>query len=131
MSTVKLSVTIVLPGSTMMTSQECDENPQENYENNFILLSVKKYDYKTKKSFFRKEPLEFKTRKCVDAQQVIKMSDEAYENMTSVSCPEWFIPKGGINAWKKMSKEQRLEAHLDRVCKAMGGKSYTYAVFSD
>ena len=131
MSTVKLSVTIVLPGSVMMTSQECEENPQENYDRNFMLLQVKKYDYKTKKSYFKKEPLEFKTRKCKDATQVIKMYEEAYEYMTSVACPEWYLPMGGINKWKKLSKEQRLEEHLNRLCKAMGGKSYTYAVYPD
>ena len=130
MADAKMSVTIELQGSTMMTPQECGENP-DNYDRNFMLLSVKSYDKKTKKFFFRKEPLEFKTRKCIPASQVIKMSTEAYEYMTSISCPEWFIPKGGISKWKAMSPEQRLEAHLDRTCKALGGKSYTYVVFGD
>ena len=131
MSTIKLSVTIVLPGSTMMTSQECEENPKECYDDNFMLLSIKKYNNKEKKSFFKNVPLRFKTRKCIKAQQVIKMTDEAYEYMTSIACPEWFITFGGVAKWRKLSKKDRLEFHLDRLCKSMGGESFSYAVFGD
>ena len=127
---VKLSVTIELQGNTMMTPQECGENP-ENYDRNWMLLSVRTFDKKTKKFFYRKEPLEFKTRKCIPAQQVLKMSSESYEYMTSTACPDWFIPQGGIHKWKQLSPEQRLELHLDRTCKALRGKSYSYVVFND
>jgi hypothetical protein len=129
MNAIKLSVTIVLPGSTMMTSQECDENPQENYKKNCILLSVKRYDNKTKKSYYVTERLDFKTRKCIPAQQVIRMTDEAYDYMTSSACPEWYA--FAINKWRKMSKIERLEEHLDRLCKSLGGLSYTYVIFKD
>ena len=132
MSDIKLSVTITLPGSVMMSSQECEKNPKENYDRNFITLSVKRIDPKTKKEFFRNEPLEYKTRKCKTAQQVIKMCDEAYEYMTSPVCPEWFNSSyGGPSRWKKLMKEDRLEYHLDRLCKSFGGTSYTYAVYTD
>ena len=132
MSDVKLSVTITLPGSVMMTSQECEENPKENYENNVISLAVKKRDPKTKKEFFKKESLEYKTRKCKTAQQVLKMCDEAYEYMTSQICPEWFGPsQGGPSKWKRLSKKERLHYHLDRICKFFDGLSYTYAVYTD
>lgn len=131
MADAKLSVTIMLPGSNMMTSQECEENPTENYKRNLLILSVKHYDSKAKTSFYKKEPLVFLTRKSVPAQQVLKMSNEAYEYMISGSCPEWFIPQGGISKWKHMNAEQRLEAHLTRTCKALGGLSYTYTVFND
>ena len=130
MADAKLSLTVVLPGSTMMSPQECGENPS-NYDRQFMVLSVKTYDKKTKKAFFRKEPLEFRTRKCKNATQVIKMSQEAYEYMTSVACPEWFLNQGGISKWKRLSAEERLEFHLERTCKAMGGLSYSYVIFGD
>lgn len=95
------------------------------------MLQTKHYDKKTKKFFFKKEPLKFKTRKCATAQQVIKMTDDAYNYMISQACPEWFIPFGGISKWKKLSKKERLEAHLERVCQSLKGISYTYAVFGD
>ena len=127
---VKLSVTIVLPGSTMLTPQECGENP-DNYDRNWMLLSVKTFDKKTKKYFYRKEPLEFKTRKCINAQQVLKMSTEAYEYMISSSCPEWYINKGGIHRWKQLSPDERLNLHLERTCKALKGLAYSYVIFND
>lgn len=130
MADAKLSLTIELQGSTMMSPQECGENP-DNYDRNWMLLSVKSYDKKTKKFFYRKEPLEFKTRKCKPATQVIKMSQEAYDYMTSIVCPEWFINQGGIHKWRRLSPEQRLEMHLERTCKALGGKAYSYVIFGD
>lgn len=128
MSTIKLSVTIVLPGSTMMTPQECGENP-ENYKKHKILLNVKRYDKKTRKNFFRTEAVVFRTRKCIPANQSINMTEEAYEYMTSTVCPDWY-PEG-INKWKKLPKTERLELHLERTCKALGGVSYSYIVFGD
>lgn len=129
MSTVKLSVTIVLPGSTMMSSQECDENPKENYNKHRVLLSVKHFDKKTRKTFYKKEAIEFQTRKCIPAQQVLKMSEEAYKAMVSEMCPVWFMPN--VSKWKRLSKEARLHEHLDRLCESMQGLYYTYAVFDD
>lgn len=128
MSTIKLSVTVELQGSTMMTPQVCGENP-ENYDVNRVFLSVKHYDKKTRKSFYRTEPLFFETRKCIPAHQSINMSEEAYEYMISQACPEWYPL--GISKWKKLSPEERLELHLERTCKALNGKSYTYVIFGD
>lgn len=128
MSTIKLSVTIELPGSTMMTPQECGKNPN-NYDKHLIILSVKQWDKRTKKAFYKREPLVFKTRKCFPAQQSINMSEDAYNYMVSASCPEWY--PFGISKWKKLSPTERLEIHLDRTCKALNGKSYTYVVFGE
>lgn len=128
MTTIKLSVTIELQGNTMMSPQECGKNP-ENYNWNKLLLSVKHYDKKTKKSFYKTEPLHFQTRKCIPAHQSINMSQEAYDYMTSQSCPDWYPL--GINKWKKLSPTERLELHLERTCKALRGTSYTYVVFGD
>lgn len=132
MSNIKLSVNITLPGSVMMTSQECEENPKVNYDRNFMTLSVKETLPKSKKVSYRSIPIEYKTRKCKTAQQVIKMCDEAYEYMTSNSCPEWFNSTyGGPMRWKRLSKIERLEYHLDRVCKSVGGSSFTYNIYPD
>ena len=115
----------------MMTSQECDKNPRNNYKKVCIMVSTKHVDKNTKKIFTKNEPLEFYTRKCITAQQVLRMCDEAYEYMTSAICPEWFFPIGGPNQWKNLSKTQRLEYHLDRVCASLGGINYTYDIYKD
>lgn len=50
-----------------------------------------------------------------------------YEYMTSNECPFWAKPK----VWAIMSETQRLEAHLQRTCEHVGGKSFTYEVLGD
>lgn len=131
MSNLKLNVTIVLPGSTMMTSQECDKNPEKNYTTHTMMVQVKKLDKKTKKPYYVKEPINYQTRKCVEAKQVINMYDEAYNYMTSSVAPSWYNPGYGNRTWKGLSKRQRLEEHLYMICKSLGGTSFSYVVFDD
>lgn len=59
--------------------------------------------------------------------QVLNMTKEAYDYMTSTSCPPWSSPF----MWKKQSKKQRLEAHLADIMKLFNGISFTYTVFDD
>lgn len=62
----------------------------------------------------------------VSCQQTIKLTQDAYDYMTSPEQPYWF--KG---PWKLMTKKQRLEAHLQRICDDRGGTSYTYSILED
>jgi hypothetical protein len=63
-----------------------------------------------------------------DAKKRIKLTKDAYDYMTSVSCPDWFKnPK----VWKKMKPEERLELHLARICRAENGKSFSYEIVPD
>ena len=62
----------------------------------------------------------------VSCQQTIKLTQDAYDYMTSSAQPYWF--KG---PWKLMTKKQRLEAHLQRICDDRGGTSYTYSILED
>jgi hypothetical protein len=129
MDNVKLSVTIELQGNTMMSSQVCDENPKENYNYETIQIPVKKYDKKKRKTYFTRAVYNIATRKCISAKQVMHLSEESYEYFISQEVPEWFTQ--GINQWKKLSNKERLELNLDRLCKGLGGFSYTYVVFND
>nr|DAL05006.1 MAG TPA: hypothetical protein [Crassvirales sp.] len=62
----------------------------------------------------------------VSCQQTIKLTQDAYDYMTSPEQPYWF--KG---PWKLMTKKQRLEAHLQRICDDRGGTSYIYSILED
>lgn len=62
----------------------------------------------------------------VSCQQTIKLTQDAYNYMTSSEQPYWF--KG---SWKLMTKKQRLEAHLQRICDDRRGTSYTYSILED
>lgn len=62
----------------------------------------------------------------VPCSQSINLTYDAYNYMTSEERPEWF--KG---PWKQMKKEQRLNAHLHRICEDMNGTDFTYHILED
>lgn len=123
MSEIKISVSITLPGGVMLTQAEAKQLEKEKTGTGFDITKLKVEDKKG-----NKDVLSIKTRKYKSCSQSINMSKEAYDYMTSKdSC----LPNIKSYVWAKMNKTQRLEAHLDLVCKALKGTSYTYKVFDD
>lgn len=123
MSEIKISVSITLPGSVILTQAEAKQLEKEKTGTGFDITKLKVEDKKG-----NKDVLSIKTRKYKSCSQSINMSKEAYDYMTSKdSC----LPNIKSYVWAKMNKTQRLEAHLDLVCKALKGTSYTYKVFDD
>lgn len=123
MNEIKISVSITLPGSVLFTQAEAEQLEKEKtgtgYDMTRLVVSDKKGN---------KDVLNIRTRRCKPASQSINMSKEAYDYMTSGDgCP----PNIKSFVWFKMNKRQRLEAHLDLVCKALNGTSYTYKVFDE
>ena len=123
MSEIKVSVSITLQGGVMLTQAEAEQLEKNKVGTGYGLTRIK---VKNKKG--NADVLNVRTRKYRTATQTISMYKEAYEYMTSKdSCPssiKQFV-------WVKMKPVQRLEAHLDLVCKSLGGISYTYKVFDD
>lgn len=70
-----------------------------------------------------------------EAKQKVTMCAEAYEYMTSLEVPSWFIPykpnKERIKTWKALDETARLELHLARTCRHFGGKSFTYQIIDE
>lgn len=64
----------------------------------------------------------------VPVTQEIKMTQDAYDYMTSSERPYWLPRKYN---WVSLTKRQRLEMHLQRTCESLGGKSFTYHVLDD
>lgn len=123
MSEIKISVSITLPGGVMLTQAEAKQLEKEKTGTGFDITKLKVEDKKG-----NKDVLSIKTRKYKSCSQSINMSKEAYDYMVSKdSCLSNIKPY----VWNKMNKTQRLEAHLDLVCKALKGTSYTYKVFDD
>ena len=128
MDDVKLNLNIVLPGRTLLSKQECLENPKQSYTKEVIRIeSTKKHPKKKHQVIKEVEYLDIHVRKCRTASQSINMTKQAYDYMTSKECPYFAKPKD----WSRMSKVKRLEAHLEETCKALGGISYTYQVFEN
>lgn len=123
MSEIKVSVSITLQGGVMLTQAEAEQLEKNKVGTGYGLTRIKVKDKKG-----NADVLNVRTRKSRTATQTISMYKEAYEYMTSKdSCP--FSIKQFV--WVKMKPVQRLEVHLDLVCKSLGGISYTYKVFDD
>ena len=140
MSEIKLSLSIELRGSTMLSKEECLKTTQKtittkNGRKRTVTKVVEDWDKMEKHSMrvtdnngTNPEIITFHTRKCKSATQSLNMSKEAYEYMIDKdSRPSWSKP----GKWAAMSEKERLEAHLQRTVEHLGGVSYTYQVFED
>lgn len=116
---IKISVSVVIPGRTML-SQQVAANKPENYDE--FSMEVCNPNNKDR------ERILVKTRKCIPATQSLNISLEGYEAMTDENnCPYW----SKVGAWKGINSKMRLTAHLNRICADLGGISYTYQVFEE
>lgn len=121
----KISLTIELEGSTLVRKSEPE----------IIKYSVTKRDLEPNKKWKGKDGLKivrnarFKHYSLIakPTSHHINICTEAYKYMTSNECPYWAKPK----VWAIMSETQRLEAHLQRICEHVGGKSFTYEILED
>lgn len=140
MSEIKLSLSVILPGSVMLSKEECLKTTQKtittkNGKKKTVTKVVEDWDKMEKHTMgvtdtdgTNPEIITFHTRKCKPATQSLNMSKEAYEYMIDKnSCPSWSKP----SKWAAMSEKERLEAHLQRTVEHLGGTSYTYQVFGD
>ena len=123
MSEIKVSVSVTLQGSVMLTQAEAKQLEKNKVGTGYDLTRIRVSDKKG-----NTDVINIRTRKSRSATHTINMCKEAYDYMTSKdSCP----PNIKQSIWAKMKLAQRLEAHLDLVCKHLKGISYTYKVFDD
>lgn len=133
----KLSLTFVLPGSTLVSSQECEKNPKENCITHKIMVSETKGKGKNRRTITK--PLYVHTRKARTASQHINMSTEAYLHMLNTPTSAKLAkvvkvnPKTGgtIRAWDLLSEHERLTHHLDLIAHDLHAISYEYEVLGD
>ena len=125
MNVIKLTANFELPGSTMFGKEACQKSPKEYTEYNCLIVEDRVKE--GKKIKVKREKLQFFTRKSIPALQVINMSEEAYQYMISNEVPS-FSTK---SVWNKMTKEQRLVAHLNETAAYLGGKLIDYTVYPD
>lgn len=129
----KVSLSLMVPGATMLSSQECEKNPKENYNFHKVNLQYKKGRGKYSKE--KAEYIHFKTRKCVPAVQHINISVDSYNAMISTPTSKKFFKivdeLTGKRLWDTTPIDKRLELHLDNLAEALGALSYTYKVLAD
>ena len=140
-TSIKVNLSIVLPGSTMLSEQECSKqlkdtivkkgkkkiitktvyNKENNTENRIFL------DYKDNDGIRHREPLFFMTRNTIPCKKSINISKEAYDYMVSAECPAW----EKMGEWKQLSRIKRLTSHMQRICDNEGGISFEFQIFED
>lgn len=143
MSEIKVNLSIVLPGRTLLSKEECLKTTQKVIEKKLkngkvfkktVSVQVEdwskmnKHSMKVEAKGEKLEIITFYTRQSRPAMQILNISKEAYEYMIDKNCcPSWIKP----SRWTTMNKKERLESHLQRTVEHLGGISYTYKVFED
>ncbi len=149
MADCKVNLSIILPGGTMYSKHLCFKNREEEVNDGgaprvvvkevpiegMTTKEVMNFTYKDKKTgkTFNK-PIVIHLRKCIPAKKVLKLSEEAYEEMTSANMPAWYgrhRGKKGLAMWSSLNKTARLEEHLRHLSEAMGGTLGDYEVFGE
>lgn len=80
-------------------------------------------DYGRKKKITWNEKI-YETEDC---SQKVNISYEAFNYMTGPECPSFIKP----DVWRRMTRKQKLEAHLQRTCDYLNGKDFSYVILED
>lgn len=125
MNEIKVSLSIVLQGSIMYSQEQAKALEKEKVGTGYDTFNMRVKSLKDGKK--DAETITVKTRKCKPAGQSLNLSMDAYDYMTGKEAP-YFVK---ARNWKKLTKKQRLEAHLKRIVEELGGVSFTYAVLDN
>lgn len=134
---LKISLSLLIPGAGMLSSQECDKNPKENYDENNMLIRVTKGKGKYQKE--GKKLLVIRTRKQKLAIQKLNICEETYKYMLStptsvkLSRPTKRNKDGDVieRVWDTMSVHERLKKHFDLIAHDFHAVSYSYEILDD
>lgn len=143
MTEVKVSLSVIVPGSVMLSKEECLKTTQKVIEKTSkktgktykktVDVLVDNFDMMDKSTIRvidknnTVETITVYTRKSKPATQSLNICKDAYRYMVSTECPSWSKSK----VWNTMKPKERLEAHLQRIAEGLGGVSYTYQIFED
>ena len=123
---IKVSLSVTLQGSVMLSQEQAKALEKEKEGTGYDTFSMR---VEGKKSDGKKDvqTITVKTRKSKPASQSLNLSMDAYNYMVSNEAPYFVKPRD----WERLTKKQRLEAHLKRIVEELGGVSFTYAVLDN
>lgn len=126
MNEIKVSLSIVLQGSIMYSQEQAKALEKEKEGTGYDTFNMR---VEGKKSDGKKDvqTITVKTRKNKPASQSLNLSMDAYDYMTGKEAP-YFVK---ARDWERLTKKQRLEAHLKRIVEELGGVSFTYTVLDN
>lgn len=125
MNDVKVSLSIILQGGVMYSQEQAKALEKEKVGTGYDTFNMRVEGLKDGKK--DAETITVKTRKCKPAGQSLNLSMDAYDYMTGKEAPYFVKAKD----WERLTKKQRLEAHLKRIVEELGGVSFTYAVLDN
>ena len=126
----KIFLTIYVEGST----PRCIGETTEFYTLTAQDLTNKKLPQKeankiVKKGSYKKKNIVYK-----EASIQMTLTQEAYDYMTSLEVPSWFLPHElghRLTVWKRMSADERLAKHMAFIAASKNAKNFTYSVLED
>ena len=123
---IKVSLSVTLQGSVMLSQEQAKALEKEKVGTGYDTFNMRVVG---KKSDGEKDvqTITVKTRKSKPASQSLNLSRDAYNYMVSNEAPYFVKPRD----WERLTKKQRLEAHLKRIVEELGGVSFTYAVLDN
>lgn len=128
---IKVSLSVTLQGSVMLSQEQAkaleEEKVGTGYDTFSMRVEGKEGEGKESDGKEDIQTITVKTRKCKPAGQSLNLSMDAYEYMIGKEAPYFVKPRD----WERLTKKQRLEAHLKRICEELGGVSFTYAVLDN
>lgn len=122
---IKVSLSVTLQGSVILSQEQAKALEKEKVGTGYDTFNVRVESLKDGKK--DAETITVKTRKCKPAGQSLNLSMDAYDYMTGKEAPYFMKAKD----WERLTKKQRLEAHLKRIVEELGGVSFTYAVLDN
>lgn len=133
----KVSLSLLVPGAGMMSSQECEKNPKESYDEHKMLISYTKGKGKSQR--VAKKLLVINTRKQKLVSQNISICEEAYHHMLStptshkLAKPTKYNKNGEVieRVWDKLTVHERLKYHFDLIAHDLRAVSYSYEILGD
>ena len=123
---IKVSLSITLPGSVMLSQEQAKALEEEKVGTGYDAFSMR-VEGKNGDGEKDAKTITVKTRKCKSAGQSLHLSMDAYEYMIGKEAPYFVKPRD----WERLTKKQRLEAHLKRIVEGLGGVSFTYTILDN
>lgn len=123
---IKVSLSVTLQGSVMLSQEQAKALEKEKEGTGYDTFNMR---VEGKESDGKKDvqTITVKTRKNKPASQSLNLSMDAYDYMTGKEAP-YFVK---ARDWERLTKKQRLEAHLKRIVEELGGVSFTYTVLDN
>lgn len=134
---IKVTLSLLVPGASLLTPEFCEKNPKKSYEINKIPIEYTVG--KGKKQRKIKDIITIQTRKNRLVSHNINICRESYDYMLSTPTnpklekPLKYNKDGDVikRVWDTLSIDQRLKHHFDLIAYDLRAKSYSYQILDD